>query len=114
MSRWIWLALAAALAAALAGCGPRAGTGVAVPTLPVSFELNLATARDCEFLGTVAGMAEARELGANLIVVFRYTRYESSTNGVRTVAYSNINGKAVRCPPPMLERLLASEETDHE
>jgi hypothetical protein len=69
-----------------------------VPIVPVSFEANLITARQCEFRGIADGQDQARSQGANLVLAFTYDD-ESTASGM--------SGKAVSCPPEALSKILA-------
>ena len=95
---------------ALAACagGPVAAVH-ATPVVPVTFDVNLLTARQCEFRGTVTGLDEAETLGANLVVAFVYEHrtFSHTSNGVTvTTGVAGLKGKAVKCPPAVLDRVL--------
>jgi hypothetical protein len=98
------------IALALVACRPAVHVVDPVPTIPVSYEVNLVTARECKFRGVVVGDRETRALGANLLVAFKYSRSEITTNGIRSVAYGAVHGKAVECPDEVLQRLLRKEQ----
>jgi hypothetical protein len=66
----------------------------AVPIIPVSFETNLVTARECEYRGTAFSQEGAREEGANLVLAFEGTL-----------------GKAVNCPKEAIDKILAMSKS---
>ena len=102
------LAALGALAATIStGCGGAAPSPVPpdIPVLPVTFENNLATARACEFRGAVVDPWEAKALGANLVIAVVFTEATYSRNGT-TSSIGGMKGKAVHCPPPVIEQLV--------
>jgi hypothetical protein len=84
-----------------------------IPTVPLSFETNLTTGVECQYLGQVVGrdaVIDAHRREANLIVAFVINTSTSSYNGAQVTA-STLMGTAVKCPPATLERLLAARAT---
>ena len=103
-----------ALATANGACFPARVVVVQTPPIPVvplTFETNLLSAQGCDYKGTVDGVFEADRLGANLVIAFVINRSssESTLNGVTTSSRSSssMNGKAVRCPKHLIDRILA-------
>ena len=88
-----------------------------IPIVPVTFERNLLTARECEFRGTVESVWTASSLDANLIVAFIYDSVVRSDtrNGVtKRWSYRGVRGKAMRCPKHTIERELTAAAAEIE
>jgi len=106
MSRLLVLAL---FAVGLVACGhqlpPIQPRNLLV--VPLTFEINLITSRECEVRGAVPSLFEAVARGGNLAVVFSATQMTSNYNGVVTTTMGPIRAKAALCPPAALAKVQA-------
>jgi hypothetical protein len=78
-----------------------------IPIIPLTFEANLVTAQECEYVGPVTGRYDADGIGANLIIAFVFSRSSSTYNGVTQYSYTSMKGKGVKCPKEVVARLVA-------
>jgi hypothetical protein len=79
--------------------------------LPMTFEANLRTARECEFRGVVGDAEGARISGANLVLILKMESVTTTSNGVTTYRASGWTGaKAVRCPGQVIAALSSGTD----
>jgi len=89
-----------------------------IPVVPVSFESNLLTARQCEYRGVAVSEDDARGLGANLLlrfeastdtsVAFAASRRHAGPNAVNVAANADMMAKAVTCPQGVVDQIVAT------
>jgi hypothetical protein len=102
-------ALAVVLASCVACGGQRPLPETKAAVVPLGYRVNLVTMRDCRYLGPVTNGLEADALGANVVLVFVQESHESSYNGATTKSIFWSRGKAMLCPPQVLQNLLRPE-----
>lgn len=90
--------------------------GPAIPQIQVTLRNQVVTTRLCTYKSLTTteymqvSLARANREGANLIVWFTGAIFLSTYNGVTTRMKGVREGKAVSCPPEVLQQLLAEAE----